>query len=315
MTIRKVNKMKSSRLIWFKKEILPVEQAMVNILSPTSQFGANVFEGLRAYWCDQQQQLFVFRLNCHISRLLKSVKMMRLDIEYDKDFLFESVLEVIRANKYKEDIAIRQTIFLEGDGSWMSSGPADMFIAPIPKKRAFDKNKGGFHCCVSSWERINDNSISPRIKVGANYINSRMGQIEAVNNGFDSTIFLNSRGTVSEGPGSCLFIVRDGVLITPPLTASVLESITRFSIIDIAKDILNIEVVEREIDRTELYIADEVFFCGTAVEIIPILSVDRYCVGDGVAGSVTSALQDVYFETVRGLNEYNKDWLVPVYEI
>jgi branched-chain amino acid aminotransferase len=307
--------MKKERLIWFKGEIMPVDEAKVNVLSPTCQFGANVFEGLRCYWNETDQELYAFRLKEHTERLLDSVKMMRFDLKYSYKELVSSFNDIVKANNYKEDIALRQTIFLDGLGSWFATGPTEMFIAPIPKARLFiDENKG-IDCCVSSWERINDNSLSPKIKVGANYINSRAGQLEALRNGYDFTIFLNNQGTVSEGPGSCIFIVRDGVLITPPVTASILESITRATIIEIARAELGLNVLERDVDRTELYICDEIFLCGTAVEIVPVFSVDRMMVGSGEKGSITKNLQELYFNVVRGNVEKYKHWLTPIYKI
>lgn len=301
------------RLIWFKGEVMPVSQAKINVLAPTSQFGANVFEGLRAYWNDEEKQLYVFRLEEHTNRLLNSIKMMRFEEKFSYDFLVESCKEIIIANNYKEDIAIRQTVFLDGFGSWFAGEPIEMFIAPIAKKRLLKESKKGVHCCISSWERINDNSLSPKIKVGANYINSRAGQLEALRNGYDFSIFLNNQGKVSEGPGSCLFFVRGGKLITPPITSSILESITRETIIHIAKEELDIEVEEREVDRTELYIASEAFLCGTAVEVVPIFSFDKVNISDGTIGTITSKLMDAYFKIVRGENPKYKKWLTPVY--
>jgi len=302
------------RLIWFKGDIIPVNEAKINVLSPTSQFGANVFEGLRAYWNDADKELYVFKLEEHISRLLKSIKMMRFECEYDFDFLKRSVIEIIKANEYQEDIAIRQTVFLDGFGSWASTSPIDMFIAPIAKGRQYPPEHIGIECCVSSWERINDKSMSPKIKMGANYINSRMGQMEAMRNGYDSTIFLNDQGKVSEGPGSCIFIVRSGQLITPPVTASILESITRTTILDIARNDLGLVVVERDIDRTELYIADEMFLCGTAVEIVPVIGVDRLEVGNSVKGIITASIEKLYFDIVRSISGKHRSWLTPIYK-
>lgn len=303
----------NSRLIWFKGEIMPVEEAKINVLAPTSQFGANVFEGLRCYWNDEKQELYGFRVEDHMKRLLNSIRMMRFEEKFSLIELTSAFKSVIVANNYKEDIAVRQTVFLDGFGSWASEGPVDMFIAPIPKGRMYKDPNKGIQCCISSWERINDNSLSPKIKVGANYINSRAGQMEAVRNGYDFTIFLNSNGKVSEGPGSCLFIVRDGKLITPPITASILESITRDTIIHLAKEELGLQVEERDIDRTELYIADEAFLCGTAVEIIPIYGVDRIPLGSGIKGAITSRIESVYFDVIQGnIKKYAK-WLTPIY--
>ena len=302
------------RLIWLDGKIVPLQQATINVLSPTSQFGVNVFEGIRCYWNNDEQQLYAFRLEEHLKRLKKSQKLLWMEDTFTIEELEKAFIEVIRANEYKEDIAVRQTLFIDGFGSWSSRGPVNMFISPIPKaKTSTEYNKKGLHCCISSWQRINDNSISPRIKCGANYINSRMGQLEALKNGYDTTIFLNNQGTVSEGPGSCLFIIRDGVLITPLITDSVLESITRDTIIKLAREVLNIQSIERTVDRTELYMCDEAFLCGSAMEITPIFSVDKYIVGNGEQGELTAKIHEVYLNTVTGrVGEYKK-WLTPIY--
>tara|TARA_B110001469_G_C9647851_1_gene328616 strand:- start:1181 stop:2179 length:999 start_codon:yes stop_codon:yes gene_type:complete len=301
------------RLVWFKGDIVNIDEAKVNVLSPTSQFGANVFEGLRGYWNKIDNQLYVFKLNQHTDRLKSSMKMMELEHNFSTDFLQQSVIEIIRANKFEEDIVCRQTVFLDGFGSWSATGPSEMFIAPMAKGRYYE-NIQGLHVCISSWERINEKSLSPKIKMGANYMNSRMGQLEAVRKGYDSAIFLNQEGTVSEGPGSCVFIVKNGALITPPLTASILDSITRSTIISIAKSELKLEVIERDIEKSELLIADEIFMCGTAVEVVPVFSVDRIMVGSGLKGTVTKDVECLYLKIVRGEIEEYKKWLTPVYK-
>ena len=300
------------RKIWFKGRIVLIDDAKINVLSPTSQFGANVFEGLRAYWNASEKQLYVFRLSEHTDRLQNSMKMLEFESEFTNEFLQKSVVDIIQANKFKEDLVCRQTVFLDGFGSWSATGPVEMFIAPMAKGRYYELTQG-INVCISSWERINEKSLSPKIKMGANYMNSRMGQLEAVRNGYDSAIFLNQEGTVSEGPGSCVFIVKDGVLITPPLTASILESITRSTIIDIARDDLDLEVIERDVEKSELYIADEVFMCGTAVEIVPVFSVDKVQVGQGAEGGVTLSIKNLYLQIVRGKVKKYKKWLTPVY--
>ena len=303
----------SSRLIWFDGKVLPVEDAKVNVLSPTSQFGANVFEGIRCYWNDEDNQLYAFRLQDHLNRLLRSVKLFRFESKYSLDDLQNSFIEVVQANKYKEDIAVRQTIFLDGMGSWFATGPTNMFIAPIPKARLNPDVSKGIRCCVSSWERINDNSLSPRVKVGANYINSRAAQLEAIQNNYDSSIFLNNQGKVSEGPGSCLFIIRNNTLITPPHTASILESITRDTIIEIAINDLGLKFEERDIDRTELYIADEAFLCGSAIEISAIVNIDGYSIGNSEKGDITKKIHMFYLEIVSGKVEKYSSWLTKIY--
>ncbi|MDA8958847.1 branched-chain amino acid transaminase [Akkermansiaceae bacterium] len=304
--------MKQENLVWFAGNIIPQSEAKINILSPTSQFGANVFEGIRGYWSQKDSQIYIFRLKDHTMRLLDSIKMMRFENIYSSEYLIENLICTITANNFSDDIAIRQTVFLDGDGSWSATSPINMFIAPIVKGRMITKDQSGLHCCVSSWERINDNSLSPKIKMGANYMNSRAGQLEAKRNGYDSPIFLNAAGKVSEGPGACIFMVRDNILITPPTTASILESITRKTIIEIAENELNQKVEVRDIDRTELYIADELFFCGTAVEVAPIISVDHIKIGNGRIGHHTKLIRDEYFGIVRGERKDYLHYLTPI---
>lgn len=302
-----------NRRIWLKGEILNIKNAKINVLAPTSQFGLNVFEGIPCYWNEAEEQLYAFRLDDHCKRLLQSARLIQLECRYSKNDLKSAFIDVIKANEYDENLSVRQTLFVDGNGSWGSEGPVEMFIAPIPRVRTnAEYNKKGLHCCVSSWKRINDETLSPRIKCGANYINSRMGQREALRNGYDTCIFLNERGKIAEGPGSSLFLVKDGTLITPLLTDNVLESITRDTIIKIAEG-KSIVVQERTIDRTELYTCDEAFLCGSAMEITPILSIDRYVIGSGETGAITKDLHEVYLEIVKGKISKYKNWLTPIY--
>lgn len=303
-----------NRYIWLNGEIVHLSDAKINVLSPTSQFGLNVFEGIRCYWNEENEQLYAFRLEDHYRRLKRSQRLLKMEDTYTINELKDALISVVRKNDYREDIAVRQTLFIDGFGSWSSKGPVNMFVAPIPKgKTNAEYNKKGLQCCISSWERINDNSLSPRIKCGANYINSRMAQIEALENGYDTTIFLNNHGGVAEGPGSCLFMVRDGVLITPSLTESVLESITRDTIITIARELMGLTVVERRIDRTELYMCDEAFLCGSAMEITPVYSVDKYGINGGEEGRITYQLHKLYLDLVTGRIVVRPEWITSIY--
>ena len=304
----------ANRLIWFKGQILNVNDALINVLAPTSQFGLNVFEGIPCYWNAEEKQLYAFRLEDHYNRLLRSAKLLQLDCPYDITDFKNALIDVVKANEYEENLSVRQTLFVDGFGSWGSESPVDMFVAPIPRgKTSAEYNKKGLNCSVASWRRISDENLSPRIKCGANYINSRLGQREALRNGYDTCIFLNDAAKVAEGPGSCFFMVKDGVLITPKLTDSVLESITRDTIIKLAKEVCDLKVEERTIDRTELYLADEAFLCGSAMEVTPVLSIDRYPIGNGNNGTITTMLHKKYLECVRGaLIEY-KNWLTSIY--
>ena len=303
----------ANRFIWYKGEIVNVNDAKINILAPTAQFGLNVFEGIPCYWNDNEKQLYAFRLDDHYDRLLRSARLIQINCPYTKDDFKKAFIDVIKANEYDENLSVRQTLFVDGFGSWGSAEPVDMFVAPIPKgKTSSEYNKKGLNCCVTSWRRISDTTLSPRIKCGANYINSRVGQREALRNGYDTCIFLNEAGKVAEGPGSCFFMVVNGTLVTPMLTDSVLESITRDTIIKLAKTI-GIPVAERTVDRTELYTCDEAFLCGSAMEVTPVLSIDKYIVGNGEAGKITAELHKAYLDAARGMSTNLKDWVTPIY--
>ena len=301
------------RKIWFKGEVLEVNDAKINILAPTSQFGLNVFEGIPCYWNEEQNQLYAFRLNDHYNRLLRSVKLIQLDCKYTKEDMKQAFIDVVKANEYDENLSVRQTLFVDGMGSWGSDGPVEMFVAPIPRgKTSAEYNKKGLNVCVTSWRRISDENLSPRLKCGANYINSRVGQREALRNGYDTCLFLNEVGKVAEGPGSCFFMIKNKTVITPQLTDSVLESITRDAVIKLALS-KGYSVVERTIDRTELYTCDEAFLCGSAMEITPVLSIDKYTIGDGNTGNITKELHLEYLDAAMGKIESFKEWVTPIY--
>ena len=303
------------RRIWLKGEIQDVNDAMVNVLSPTSQFGLNVFEGIPCYWNDDEKQLYAFRLDDHYDRLIRSAKLIQFDLRYTKDDFKKALIDTVKANEYDENLSVRQTLFVDGFGSWGSEGPVEMFVAPIPRGRtSAEYNKKGLNCCITSWRRISDENLSPRIKCGANYINSRVGQREALRNGYDTCIFLNEVGKVAEGPGSCFFMIRGNQLITPRLTDSVLESITRDTVIKLAVNELGMEFVERTIDRTEVYMADEAFLCGSAMEVTPIYTVDKYTIGTGEQGPWTKKIHIKYLEAAQGKLEKYQDWLTPIYD-
>ena len=303
----------ANRLIWFKGQIMNVNEAMVNVLSPTSQFGLNVFEGIPCYWNDEQKQLYAFRLSDHYDRLIRSAKLIQLDCKFTKEDFKKALVDTVKANEYDENLSVRQTLFVDGFGSWGSEGPVEMFVAPIPRGRtAAEYNKKGLNCCITSWRRISDENLSPRIKCGANYINSRVGQREALRNGFDTCIFLNEVGKIAEGPGSCFFMIKGDTLITPRLTDSVLESITRDTVIKLATE-LGMRFLERTIDRTEVYMADEAFLCGSAMEVTPIFSVDRYRIGTGGIGKMTQSIHLKYIQAVSGNLPERKGWLTSIY--
>ncbi len=301
------------RKIWFKGEIVPVAEARINVLAPTSQFGLNVFEGLRCYSdADGSGQLSAFRLDEHLNRLLDSCKLIGLTCPYTKDQLRKYLRDTVAANSYHEDTSVRMTLFVDGEGSWSALGPVEMFIAPIRKARTNIAAPPQLRACISTWERINDNSLPPRVKAGANYINGRYAHLEAKRHGYDLPIFLGRTGKVAEGAGACLFMFRKGILATPAPTSSVLESITRDTIMRLGTE-LGLEVVEREIDRSELYLADELFLCGSAAEVTPIVYLDGIPVGFAKPGDVTLKLLTRYLEVVSNAEPKYSHWLSPMY--
>lgn len=290
---------------------MPLEDAKISIMAPGLSYAATVFEGLRAYWNNEKEELYVTRLDDHLKRLYDSMKLLRFNEPPSCETLRQQILDDIRANDYREDVYIRVQAFIDDWGEMNATGPISTSIVTRPRARvaAF---RTGRHFGVTSWRRLDDNSSPPRVKAAANYLNSRLAGLDAKESGYDGAIILTSRGTVSEGPGGCIFLVRDGVLITPSVTCGILESITRDTLLKFARD-AEMAVQEREVDRTELYIADEIFYCGTGQEVLPILSVDRLQAGDGTPGPITRRLQILYDKQVRGNSHDYADWQTPVF--
>ena len=303
--------MTPSRYLYLNGKIVPYGEALIHVQSAAVKYGTSVFEGLRAYWNERQGELYVFRLKEHIDRLYGSLRLMRMDHGFTREELTSSILEVLRKNEYREDVHIRQTALLEADGAMEATGPVGLAVDALPRKLS---TKAGITACVSSWVRIADASMPPRIKCSANYQNGRLAVLEAKMNGYDGALLLNSRGKLAEAPGACCFIVRGGVPVTPPVTADILESVTRTTLLELFWKELGQTPVERDIDRTELYVADEAFLCGSGWEITPVLSVDKLALGDGTRpGPVTRAIQECYFAVVRGEKPAYRGWLTPVY--
>lgn len=301
---------KSERLIWFRGDLTPASKALVSVLSPTAQFGLNVFEGIRGYWSDSEEELYLFRLNEHLSRLLASCRLIGITCPYSVETIVAGIRDCIRSNGFRCDVALRCTVFVDGEGGWTNSDPVDMFIAPVQKARVTEP--AARRACVSNWTRIDDRSMPPRIKAGANYINGRYAHLDAQAGGYDFPILVDRDGHISEGAGACIFLIRDGTLVTPARTCSILESITRATLVELASD-MGLSSQERVVDRTELYLAQEVFLCGSAAEITPLGYIDRHVIGDGTAGSVTRALLLRYHAAVSGADMAKRRWLTPVW--
>jgi len=295
--------------IWHNGTLIPWQDANIHVMSHVVHYGSSVFEGIRCY--AQPSGAAVFRLPEHMQRLLDSAKIYRMPLPYNLDELCAAVVDVIEANGvapcYIRPIALRGygEIGVNPTGS-----PVEVFIANFPWGK-YVAGHGGADVCISSWNRLAPNTMPALAKAGANYMNSQLIRMEAHLNGYAEGIALDTAGYVSEGSGENIFVVRDGKILTPPLGASVLPGITRDSVLQMARD-LGIKIVEQQIPRESLYIADEVFFTGTAAEITPIRSVDKINVGSGKIGPMTKSLQAEFYGIVRGEKPDRYDWLTPV---
>lgn len=300
------------RYMFFQDRLVPHDDARVHVLSTAVKYGAVVYEGIRGYWSEEADELFLFRAEDHFRRLLRSMKIASVQGPVDLTYYLDNLTMLVRANKLRETLHIRVQVLVEApDGGLGSTEPVTVAMATIPKAGILSTR--GLSVQVSSWTRISDRSMPPRVKAAANYHNSRLALLQATADGYDDAILLTAEGRVSEGPGYTLFAVRDGVLMTPPVTDSILEGITRDTVIRLARDDLGVHVVERSMDRTELYCVDELFFCGSGAEVAPITSVDRRPVGDGRPGTVTELVRRAYFAYAHGSGGDPYAWLTPVY--
>lgn len=300
--------------LWWNGRQMPWEDATIHVTDIGWSTVGAIFEGIRAYWNPDDEEAYIFRLAEHMKRFEQSMKLVRLNQEYSTDYLTEAILELMRANEHREDTYIRPLAYRAGGGGKsLSAASSDAAILINTSSRPSHLKTGVKHdACISSWTRISDNVMPPRVKNISNYRNGQLATMEANVNGYDVPLLLNDQHKVAEGPGACVMIVRDGKVITPGVTESILESITRDALITLLREDLGLVVEERSIDRTEVYIADEAFLCGTAYEITPIVSVDRYQIGDGEVGPITSQLEDLFLGVLRGTDSRHPEWRTPV---
>jgi branched-chain amino acid aminotransferase len=299
----------TTKNIWRNGQMIAWEKAQIHVMSHVVHYGSSVFEGLRCY--AQPHGAGVFRLEEHMQRLLDSAKIYRMPVGYSLEELCSAVVDVIEANGVAP-CDIRPVVF-RGYGEIGVNplkSPVDVYIANFPWGKYVPGNDGA-DVCISSWNRLAPNTMPSLAKAGANYMNSQLIRMEAEINGYDEGIALDVNGTLSEGSGENLFLVRGGVLYTPPLANSALSGITRSSVLTIAKD-LGIAVVEQSLPREMLYVCDEAFFTGTAAEVTHLRSVDRILVGDGTMGPVTAAVHREFFGIVNGTKPDKYGWLTPV---
>ena len=307
--------MVSNRYAFFEGKFVPIEEAKVSIMTHAFNYGTGCFEGIRAYWNEDDQQLYVFRMREHYERLHDSCRILLIELPYSVQDLCDLTIELLRREGFRQDSYIRPLAYKSQEGIGVRlKGIADafaMFALPFGK---YIEKEDGASACVSSWRRIYDTSLPARAKCTGAYINSAFCKSEAEMNGFDEAIVLTRGGSVSEGSAENFFMVRNGVLVTPSVTSDILEGITRATLIELAGEELQIPVRERTVDRTELYVCDEAFFCGTGVQIAAIARIDNRPVGDGRIGPITRKLRDMYFDIVRGQVPKYKSWCTPVYE-
>jgi branched-chain amino acid aminotransferase len=297
--------------IWMNGKLVTQAEAVLPVNSAAVFYASNVFEGLRAYWNETDDQLYCFRLDEHFARFRESMKMMRFTVPYSDADLHAAVKETLTGNAFREDIHMHLVAYVGGAGLEATS-PTGLYINP--RRRGRIAEDSGLRCCISSWARTSDNAIPIRLKCGANYQNGRLATLQAKADGYDAPIFLNQHGRVAEGSGATFFMVRKGQIVTPPVTSDILESITRTTLIEkLCPEVLGMPVVEREIARTELYVAEEAFFCGSGYEITPITSIDRFPLGDGHVGPITQKLSTAYMNIVRGTDKRYPEWRTPVY--
>lgn len=300
--------------LFMNGKFIPAEQGVISVRTHAFAYGTGCFEGIRGYWNEQQQQMYVFRVKEHYERLLRSCKVLQIELPYSIDQLTEISLELIRRNNQRENVYLRPVAY-KGElllGVRLHGVQDDFILTSEPQGDYVDTN--GLRCGVSSWRRIDDNAIPARAKICGAYVNSAFAKSEAMQNGYDEAIMLTHEGTVSEGSAENIFLLIDGELITPPASENILLGITRDTVMELAAREFHMPVVERVIDRTELYGADEVILVGTGAQIAPVINIDHRPVGTGAIGPFGRKLQSLYNDIVRGnVEKYREQWCVPVY--
>ena len=299
------------KFVWFDGKLVRDEDAKVPVMTHAIHYGTSVFEGMRGYW--NSKNLYIFRLQDHIKRFRNSGKVYSISLKFTDKEIANAIIQICKKNNVKESCYIRPFYFVGKHGINLhvtEDTPTHAAIVMFPFGELFNRN--GIKVGISSWRRIHDISTPPLAKMGGNYLNSILATQESKRNGYDEAILLDHLGNISEAPGENIFIVRDGKLLTPPPSSSALEGITKDSVIRIAKD-LGYQTIEREIPRTEIYFADEVFLTGTAAEITPVISIDGKPVGNSKVGKITGDIRKIYSDITMGKNKKYFNWITPVY--
>lgn len=302
------------KFAYFEGRIVPYSEAKVGVMTHALNYGTGCFGGIRGYWNEEENQLFVFRVHDHFRRFLQSAKILMMDLGRSEEDLSNTVLELLRAEGYQEDSYVRPLAYKADEliGVRLHGLRDEITMFAVPFKRYVD-NEEGVHVTVSAWRRVGDNAIPARGKITGAYINSAFIKTDAMLAGYDEAIALNREGHVAEGSAENFFMLRDGVVVTPPVNDNILEGITRRTIMTLLRDDLGMDVMERSIDRSELYVADELWFCGTGVQIAAITKVDHRAIGTGKMGPLVGELRELYFDVVRGRVPKYRHWNTPVY--
>ena len=302
-----------SKHAFFEGKIIPLADAKINIATHGFLYGTAVFAGMRSYWNEEKKRLFVFRPYDHFHRLLHSTQMMAMETSYDEESLIQLTLDVLRTDHWQQDVYMRPTFYKSDMGIGVRLHDLkDEFCLFTMAFEKYVKNDTNAHVTISSWRRIDDNMIPARGKVAGAYANSALIKTDANRAGFDEALVLDQNGHISEGSAMNVFMPRDGVLITPPVTDNILEGITRRTIMELANNELGLKVVERSIDRTEVFVCEELFMTGTAAEITAVTKIDYRPVGAGVMGPVTTKLRLLYDAVIRARNPKYQHWNVEV---
>lgn len=297
-------------LAFFKGKMVPLDEAKIGVMTHALHYGTAVFEGIRGNWNQEEGKMFVFRMEEHYERFIKGCKMMLLDIPYSLDDLCQITVDLLKNSGYKEDIYVRPLAYKSAEkvaNLKLQELESDFTLVTVPFG-SYMETEGAIRCCTSSWRRMDDTIIPPRVKISGHYVNSILAKTEAVLSGFDEAIMLTQTGNVSEGTGENLFMVTDEVITTPPVAENNLTGITRDTAIHIAKKEFGLDTVERSIRRSELYLADEVFLTGTAAHITPVGSLDNRIIGQGVTGPITQRIRDFYLDVIRGNQSEYSNW-------
>jgi branched-chain amino acid aminotransferase len=300
---------------FFKGKIVPYSEAKVGVLTHALNYGTAAFGGIRAYWNETEQQLFIFRPFEHYQRLLNSAKLLMMELEYTPESLTKLTIQLLQTEDYHCDVYLRPLVYKADEiiGVKLNGLTDEISIAAVPFDR-YVGNDTNAHVTFSSWRRIDDNIIPARGKISGSYANSAFIKSDALLAGFDEALVLTQSGHVSEGSAENVFMVRDGRLVTPSITDNILEGITRRTVLELAQEELGLQVVERSIDRTEIYLCEELFLTGTAAQITAITKVDHRPIGGGIMGPITTQLRDLFDEVVRGRLPKYRHWNTPVYD-